>query len=286
VLEFSLKIAGTSLALKPAFMTTTISILLVDDQQFVGLALRRLLSTEKDMELHCCHDATAAIADANRLAPTIILQDLLLPGIDGLTIVGMLRANPATSATPIIVLSGNDDADTRRRAHEVGANDYLVKLPAKGDLIACLRKHAGRAPLANAAAHLPGDGAAVVDGQTLDPEVMAGFRQGPAGMTAFTLKLIDQFIVEAESRVETLHDAVKRRDAGALKATAHSLKGSSLIMGAQRLGGLCVALETALRAPDGIAPSLMTAIDHELDLVRAAFAVERQNILSEGTRQS
>jgi DNA-binding response OmpR family regulator len=267
-------------------MKTTISILLIDDQRFVGLALARLLADEKDMQLHCCLDGTAAIAEANRIAPTVILQDLLLPGIDGLTIVGMLRANAATSATPIIVLSGNDDAKTRTRAREAGANDYLVKLPAKADLIACIRQHAGASPQESAATQPAGAGAACAGGQTLDPAVMAGFRQGPAGMADFTLKLIDQFIIEAESRVETLHNAMKRSDAGVLKATAHSLKGSSLIMGAQRLGALCGALETALRAPNGIAPSLMTAIDQELGQVRAAFVAERQNILSEGTRQS
>ena len=48
----------------------------------------------------------------------------------------------ATARTPIIVLSGNEDADTRTRALAAGADDYLVKLPSKADLLACLRRHA------------------------------------------------------------------------------------------------------------------------------------------------
>src|SRR6187549_1393358 len=107
----------------------TITILLVDDQKFVGMALGRLLATEPDLALHCCTDATTAVAEANRIGPALILQDLLLPDIDGLTLVSMYRANPATRTTPIVVLSGNDDAATRARAIEAGANDYLVKLP-------------------------------------------------------------------------------------------------------------------------------------------------------------
>lgn len=120
----------------------SISILLVDDQPFVGMALRHLLASETDMALHCCHDATAAIAEANRVRPTLILQDLLLPDIDGLTLVGMFRANEATRDTPIVVLSANEDAETRSRAAEAGANDYLVKVPHKAALVACIRRHA------------------------------------------------------------------------------------------------------------------------------------------------
>lgn len=266
-------------------MPDSISVLLVDDQRFVGLALARLLSTEKDIELHCCLDATAAIADANRIAPTLILQDLVMPGIDGLTLVGMLRANAATSATPIVVLSGNDDAESRVRARDAGANDYLVKLPPKADLIACIRRHADQSACEDATTTAAADTAPAIDGQTLDPSVLATFRQGPPGMSSFTLKLIDQFILEAQSRVDMLHAAVERQDADALKAAAHSLKGSSLIMGAQRLGALCGALETGLSHPGGATPSL-TAIDQELGHVRAAFVVERQHIQSEGRTQS
>src|ERR1700680_293254 len=119
-----------------------ILVLLVDDQRFVGAALERLLAGEPDIELHCCLNAVDAIARANQIGPTLILQDLVLPDIDGLTMVKMFRANPSTAGTPIIVLSGHDDAESRTKAIAGGANDYLVKLPARQDLVACIRRHA------------------------------------------------------------------------------------------------------------------------------------------------
>ena len=61
--------------------------LLVDDQKFIGSAVGQLLAAESDMELHCCDRALDAIATANRVAPTVILQDLVMPDIDGLTLV-------------------------------------------------------------------------------------------------------------------------------------------------------------------------------------------------------
>ncbi len=83
-----------------------IVVLLVDDQAFVGAAVGRLLATEHDIGLHCCRNALDAIAVANQLNPTIILQDLVMPDIDGLTLVRLFRANPPTAETPVIVLSG------------------------------------------------------------------------------------------------------------------------------------------------------------------------------------
>ena len=77
-----------------------IVVLLVDDQPFVGAAIRRLLATEPDITLHCCSQATEAVARANEVAPAVILQDLMMPGLDGLSLVGLFRANPATARTP------------------------------------------------------------------------------------------------------------------------------------------------------------------------------------------
>jgi DNA-binding response OmpR family regulator len=254
-----------------------IVVLLVDDQRFVGAALGRLLATEEDIELHCCYEAGEAIAEATKVAPTLILQDLVMPDIDGLTLVGMFRSNQITADTPVIVLSGNDDADSRTRALAAGANDYLLKLPAKAELLACIRRHAAQ-PGAKGAGPVPGPPAQPPPSieATLDRDVMAVFWQ--AGAPDFTLTLIDQFMREAESRVGALRDAARRLDRAALVSTAHSLKGSSSIMGATRLAALCAQVEDHLaRHPEGaVTPALMAAVEQELVHVRDAFAAERQ----------
>ena len=74
-----------------------ISVLLVDDQRLVGAALERLLASDQGIELHCCYNAVDAVARANEIRPAVILQDLVLPDIDGLTMVRMFRANPPTA---------------------------------------------------------------------------------------------------------------------------------------------------------------------------------------------
>ncbi len=118
-----------------------ISVLLVDDQAIVGTAVERMLAAESDIDFHFCQDPSKAIETAAKVSPTIILQDLVMPDIDGLTLVKFYRAHPALKDIPLIVLSSKEEAETKAEAFEVGANDYLVKLPDKVELIARIRYH-------------------------------------------------------------------------------------------------------------------------------------------------
>ena len=116
-------------------------VLLVDDQAMVCEAVRRALSSESDIDFHYVANAREAIATAVQIKPTVILQDLIMPGTDGLTLVGQFRANPATRDIPIIVLSTNENPQVKAQSFSVGANDYIVKLPDKAELIARVRHH-------------------------------------------------------------------------------------------------------------------------------------------------
>ncbi|PAW79394.1 MAG: response regulator [Verrucomicrobia bacterium Tous-C9LFEB] len=125
----------------PKLTKHDIIVLLVDDQLIIGEAVRRMLSGESDIVFHFCSDPAQAQQKAEELKPTLILQDLVLPQIDGLTLVKNYRANPATKDIPLIVLSTKEEPKTKAEAFSLGANDYLVKLPDKIELIARIRYH-------------------------------------------------------------------------------------------------------------------------------------------------
>jgi PleD family two-component response regulator len=80
-------------------------------------AVRRLLAGLADIDLHYCADWNEAIKQANKIKPRVILQDSVMPSIDGLDLVQLYRANPGTAETPIIVLSSEEDrSQAQRRA--------------------------------------------------------------------------------------------------------------------------------------------------------------------------
>jgi two-component system chemotaxis family response regulator WspR len=116
-------------------------VLLVDDQLMIGESLRRMLADQPNIVFHFCSESGSAITTAERIAPTVILQDLIMPGIEGLTLLREYRAREATRNTPIIMLSTREDATTKKDAFALGANDYIVKFPDKIELIARIRYH-------------------------------------------------------------------------------------------------------------------------------------------------
>ncbi len=118
-----------------------IVVLLVDDQPIIAEAVRRMLADQPDITLHYCQDPTQALEMANRVQPTVILQDLVMPEIDGLMLVKFFRVNPTTRETPMIVLSSKEEPVIKAQAFARGASDYLVKLPDKVELVARIRHH-------------------------------------------------------------------------------------------------------------------------------------------------
>jgi anti-anti-sigma factor len=105
--------------------------------------------------------------------PDLVLTDVMMPGLDGFELLAELRADPATSSIPVIVLSARAGQEAVAEGLAAGADDYLVKPFTSGDLLARvrsnlamarLRGHEGawRAALLNAMS----DGLLIVEGET------------------------------------------------------------------------------------------------------------------------
>ncbi|MBL9118676.1 MAG: SpoIIE family protein phosphatase [Phycisphaerae bacterium] len=117
------------------------TVLLVDDQAIVAMAVGKALLGLPDLTLHYCADPAKAIEMAVVVRPTVILQDLVMPGVDGLDLVRRYREREETREIPIIVLSSREEAATKADAFAAGANDYIVKVPDPVELVARVRHH-------------------------------------------------------------------------------------------------------------------------------------------------
>jgi len=162
-------------------------VLIVDDQRIVAEAVRRMLVPEADIALTWCGDGRKAVETALALHPDVILQDLVMPDIEGLDIVDAFRAEPLLATVPLIVLSSKEEPAVKAESFARGASDYLVKLPDRVELVARLRHHAAgyrarqerdvawaalRAELDNAAAYVT----ALLPSPMTGPPISAGWR--------------------------------------------------------------------------------------------------------------
>lgn len=132
--------------------TEKLTVLLVDDQPLIGMTMKRMLAKEADIDFHYCDDPTRAIPIANEICPAVILQDLVMPQIDGWELLQAFRKNRSTQHTPLIVLSTTEEPLAKSKAFAQGAVDYMVKLPHQLEVVARIRYH-GQAYMQMAGRH-------------------------------------------------------------------------------------------------------------------------------------
>ncbi len=117
-------------------------ILVVDDDPPLARMLARTLTAE-GYEVTVAPDGSAALVAAERAAPDLIVLDVAMPAMDGLSVCRRMRAKGL--ATPILMLTARDAVADRVAGLQSGADDYLVKPFAVEELVARLRALTRRA---------------------------------------------------------------------------------------------------------------------------------------------
>jgi phosphate regulon transcriptional regulator PhoB len=113
-------------------------VLVVEDEPDIrGLIVHHL---ERDgFECRTAVSGVDALASVRAAAPDLVVLDVMLPGIDGLEVCRRLRADPASSAVPIIMLTAKAHEVDRVVGLELGADDYVVKPFSPKELVARVR---------------------------------------------------------------------------------------------------------------------------------------------------
>lgn len=103
-----------------------IHVLLVEDDTF----LANIYKTKFEMEhfkITVAENGEAGFTEAKKKQPDIILLDILLPKMDGFSVLEKLKADDATKAIPVIMLTNLGQKDDVEKGFELGAADYLIK---------------------------------------------------------------------------------------------------------------------------------------------------------------
>lgn len=100
--------------------------------------------------LRVLHTAVAAMAEVRERAPDLVLLDLTLPDLDGLSLLARLQGTPRTAGIPVVVMSARSDAATRAAARAAGARAFLGKPFDLDALEAAIRAHLEARPAAGA----------------------------------------------------------------------------------------------------------------------------------------
>jgi DNA-binding response OmpR family regulator/anti-sigma regulatory factor (Ser/Thr protein kinase) len=107
-------------------VNSTTTILIVDDEPGMHQVMEALLTPE-GYTLAFAGNGAEALALAARLTPDLILLDVVMPDMNGFEVCRRLRTDPQLAEVPIVMVTANDDSDSRLQGIEAGVDDYLTK---------------------------------------------------------------------------------------------------------------------------------------------------------------
>lgn len=113
-------------------------ILVIEDDEMMRSTLFELLELE-DFNVVSAGNGFLGLRIAKEMQPDLIICDLNIPNLSGYRVLQKLRNDLTTAKIPFIFLTSESDADSRRRAMQLGANDYLTKPVALSELLETIK---------------------------------------------------------------------------------------------------------------------------------------------------
>ncbi len=101
-------------------------ILVAEDDKLISNSLCDALTTE-GFDATPAYDGEEAVAKAKELIPDLVLLDIMMPKLDGISVLWELKADPSTAHVPVVVSTNIGDVETISKIIEAGAVDYLLK---------------------------------------------------------------------------------------------------------------------------------------------------------------
>jgi CheY-like chemotaxis protein len=116
------------------------TICIVDDEPGIRAELKTWLE-DYGYKIMSPASSLEALDVINEKAPNLVILDIIMPEIDGLEVLARLKANPKTSAIPVIMLSAKKESTTIIKAQGLQAADYFMKPFEAGDLLKSIERY-------------------------------------------------------------------------------------------------------------------------------------------------
>lgn len=199
-------------------------ILVIDDSDIIRTSMVKFLS-EYDVEVLTCTDGLEGLQCAVETKPHLIFLDLLMPNLDGLRLLKVMKVLEDLKHIPVIIISGHTDKTNVLAAMEAGAEKIISKPLSKETLLKAINEVLGNEFLTST-------------------KKLANFSQTEKEKLNNELK--KYFVKSIIQKKETIKDSIKNKNKELLKLIIHELKGSAGTAGFNQITELCKEFENVL----------------------------------------
>ena len=119
-------------------------VLVVDDDELILMALRQKLEKE-GMQVYTSTNIYDAYFKVNQIEPNIVLLDIVLPDMNGLSFMNMINSNVLNTRIPVVLMSSLSTNDIIEKSYEMGASGYITKPFNMSEITDVIKQHTQRA---------------------------------------------------------------------------------------------------------------------------------------------
>jgi CheY-like chemotaxis protein len=203
-------------------------ILVIDDADIIRTSLKKFF-LEYDLEVVTCNDGLEGLQKAIEYKPKLIFLDLLMPNLDGIRLLRVLKVMEELKYIPVIIISGHTDKMNVLAAMEAGADKIISKPLNKEILIKGIN-------------------------EVLGPNFLTTTKKFPELTNAEKEQMVKElrkyFVNSIANKKETIRQAVAHKNGELLKLVVHELKGSSGTVGFTQISDSCREIEKVLLSSD------------------------------------
>lgn len=204
-----------------------VKILVIDDADVIRNSLKKFLS-EYDVEVLTCNDGLEGLQSAVEIKPQLIFLDLMMPNLDGIRLLRVLKVLEDLKHIPVIIISGHTDKTNVLAAMEAGAEKIVSKPLTKEVLVKAINDVLGSNFLAST-------------------KKLAQFSSNEKEQMNKELK--KYFANTIVQKKETISQSLANKNKELLKLIVHELKGSSGTVGYTNVSELCREVEGVVLSP-------------------------------------
>jgi DNA-binding response OmpR family regulator len=217
-------------------------LLMVEDEEDTANLIKLIMEAEGFLVVHVSDGRQALEQIDGMPPPDVVLMDIQIPHVSGLSVLGIIRTKPEWNGIPIVMLTADSAQAEVRRAMDLGVQDYIVK-PFKREVLVTRLQRLSKQTLGKETSRMS---QAQSNLQAADP------KKETVIVDASFEPLMPKFMANRKKEVTAMQEALARQDFETVQKIAHGAKGAGGSYGFDRIAEIAAASGQAARAADAV----------------------------------